>query len=314
MPEQSWNNRWSVTVSQQNEGLHSFHKNFFDRPREYCKGDHGRIDIGGFPDGFDPAFVIPNTSHGAVSLSLTPKYAPKRPSTSMKKRSHPGHARKPVREWDSRHAKSVSSLNNTLHPHYRNWFDRPAEMGMGNPIPPRATKKRILSAARSRLRPAPWMLGNVAAPEVKDIEPERQESVSLENTALVVDDSPEVRERIMLVLKHRGCRAEGASNGLEALKKMRSKWYRVVFCDGRMPIMNGYDCVTRFRAWEAGHRFEEPRQHIVGLTCGEGEETEVELEMAIEAGMDDAISKLAPASEFLQCVLSVSLFSEPLPY
>ena len=27
--------------------------------------------------------------------------------------------------------------------------------------------------------------------QVKDIEPERQESVSLENTALVVDDSPE---------------------------------------------------------------------------------------------------------------------------
>jgi len=63
----------------------------------------------------------------------------------------------------------------------------------------------------------------------------------------------------------------------------------------------------RFRLWEAGHRFEEPRQYIIGLTGAMGEETEEELEGVIGAGMDFAISKLAPATELMECVKSVSL-------
>ena len=44
-----------------------------------------------------------------------------------------------------------------------------------------------------------------------------------------------------------------------------------------MPVLDGYESVRRFRLWEAGHRFEEPRQYIIGLTGATGEETEEEV-------------------------------------
>ena len=50
-----------------------------------------------------------------------------------------------------------------------------------------------------------------------------------------------------------------------------------MFMDGVMPVLDGYESVRRFRLWEAGHRFEEPRQYIIGLTGATGEETEEEV-------------------------------------
>ena len=113
---------------------------------------------------------------------------------------------------------------------------------------------------------------------------------------------------------------------------MRKQWYRVVFMDGVMPVLDGYESVRRFRLWEAGHRFEEPRQHIIGtsirgrrsitiyghitldstplyggLTGATGEETEEEVELAVEAGMDFVIGKMAPARELLEAVQRVDL-------
>jgi hypothetical protein len=110
--------------------------------RNFWQSDHGRIDPVCLPDGFNPSYVIPGAAHGALSLSLAHKYAgPPRPAKSPQKANRKQRAQSAKeRGWDYRFSLSVSSVNSGLHPHYRNWFDRPADMGDGKLqpcVPPR---------------------------------------------------------------------------------------------------------------------------------------------------------------------------------
>ncbi len=56
---------------------------------------------------------------------------------------------------------------------------------------------------------------------------------------LVVDDEPEVAELLTEMLGEDGHRVDTAANGLAALEKLGSRSYDVVFCDMRMPGLDG---------------------------------------------------------------------------
>ncbi len=58
---------------------------------------------------------------------------------------------------------------------------------------------------------------------------------------LVVDDEPFILRSLTFVLKKEGFGVETASNGLEALEKIRRLRPRVVFLDIMMPRMNGFE-------------------------------------------------------------------------
>lgn len=74
---------------------------------------------------------------GSLSLSLGAKHAviakpPRQRASKMDINRRAGYTDAGAEaDWDVRHVTSVSVANHELHPHYRNWFDRPAEMGSG---------------------------------------------------------------------------------------------------------------------------------------------------------------------------------------
>jgi CheY-like chemotaxis protein len=65
---------------------------------------------------------------------------------------------------------------------------------------------------------------------------------------LVVDDDPVVGKSIDRVLTGKGYAVITASNGEEALAKLRDEKYDVVFTDIRMPGMNGLEVAERVKA------------------------------------------------------------------
>jgi two-component system chemotaxis response regulator CheY len=71
-------------------------------------------------------------------------------------------------------------------------------------------------------------------------------------TALVVEDSPTMRQLIVFALKRiRGLTVIEADDGVDALKKMSAQRFDIILTDINMPIMDGLKLVRRVRADES---------------------------------------------------------------
>lgn len=70
--------------------------------------------------------------------------------------------------------------------------------------------------------------------------------------ALVVDDSPEVREVVRRALEREGWVVREAANGREALEQVEARLPSLVLLDLMMPIMDGFEFVERgAQGWQA---------------------------------------------------------------
>ena len=70
-------------------------------------------------------------------------------------------------------------------------------------------------------------------------------------TALVVEDSPTMRQLIVFALSRiRGLTVIEADDGVDALKKLAAGHFDIILTDINMPIMDGLKLVKRVRADE----------------------------------------------------------------
>lgn len=66
---------------------------------------------------------------------------------------------------------------------------------------------------------------------------------------LVVDDEAPMRELLTLYLKKEGYDVEEASNGKEAIKKLKETRYSLILLDVMMPNKDGFDTCLEMREW-----------------------------------------------------------------
>ncbi|HUE30015.1 MAG TPA: response regulator [Verrucomicrobiae bacterium] len=67
-------------------------------------------------------------------------------------------------------------------------------------------------------------------------------------TVLVVDDAADDREAMQALFETLGARVISAGNGQEAMDRLREAGADVVFCDLRMPQVDGFEFIRRLRA------------------------------------------------------------------
>ncbi|MFA5907777.1 MAG: response regulator [Vicinamibacterales bacterium] len=108
---------------------------------------------------------------------------------------------------------------------------------------------------------------------------------------LVADDNTTNQRVAQLALEGLGCQVELAGNGAEAVKLLQQQPYDLVFMDGEMPVMDGFEATRAFRALEA--RLGEsarprPRVPIIAMTA---KVLAGDREKCLAAGMDDYMSK-----------------------
>lgn len=111
--------------------------------------------------------------------------------------------------------------------------------------------------------------------------PEPTSESSTRLRILAVDDDPELREMIALMLKHDGHDVQVAADGDEALAALAEERFELLISDVGMPGMTGWELAARARAaW--------PHMRLV-LATGWG--TEIDPAQARLRGIEAVIAK-----------------------
>ena len=64
-------------------------------------------------------------------------------------------------------------------------------------------------------------------------------------TVLVIEDHPDQRDLLAIVLKREGYNVITAANGLEALEKLETENIQIALSDIMMPKMDGFELIKR---------------------------------------------------------------------
>jgi len=105
-------------------------------------------------------------------------------------------------------------------------------------------------------------------------------------TILLVDDVEINRELAKIMLEKLGHQVVLASDGQEALDKVRGAQFDLVFMDIQMPVMDGFEATSEIRSYELAHQ-RQPLP-IVAMTAYA---LQGDKERCLAAGMDDYIAK-----------------------
>ncbi len=123
-------------------------------------------------------------------------------------------------------------------------------------------------------------------------------------TVLVVDDEPDARELVALVLRSSGADVTTVSNAPSALAAIIERRYTVVVSDVGMPEVDGYGLIRRIRSLGAGENATIP---AIALTAYAREE---DRRLALEAGFDAHVAKPVEPRELVRLVASLTLASD----
>ncbi len=116
---------------------------------------------------------------------------------------------------------------------------------------------------------------------------------------LIVDDVPEVRQDLHLLLQLTGAvQVIGeASNGAEAITQAEALRPDAVLMDLEMPVMDGFQAAREIKQrW--------PGCSVIALTIHDGE---TERQRAVYAGIDAFVVKGTPVQVLLQALLSEAM-------
>ncbi len=91
----------------------------------------------------------------------------------------------------------------------------------------------------------------------------------VQRTVLVVDDDPDIRAVVGLMLQDEGYQVTTAANGLQALEEVARRPPDVVLLDLWMPAMDGWTFQARLRE-------QSPETPVVVMTAGRGRDAEVD--------------------------------------
>lgn len=117
-------------------------------------------------------------------------------------------------------------------------------------------------------------------------------------TILITDDDAGIRSLLKTVAELKGCTAETAANGIEAMQKMKTRSYDLLLLDLMMPMMSGYDVVERMRDMEE-------RPAVIVVTAGhEGPDDLERLDGRVVSSILRKPFDILAASELIQVAAS----------
>jgi two-component system, cell cycle response regulator len=110
-------------------------------------------------------------------------------------------------------------------------------------------------------------------------------------SVLIIEDHPDQRDLLAIVLQREGYKVVTAANGLEALEKLGQDKVHIALSDIMMPKMDGFELINKIRSNSALHHI-----YIILITARIQEGDRVR---GLDLGADDYITKPFSFSELL---------------
>lgn len=120
---------------------------------------------------------------------------------------------------------------------------------------------------------------------------ENTENISTPLTVLIIEDHPDQRDLLAIVLQREGYKVITAANGVEALEKMDQEDVQIALSDIMMPKMDGFELIKKIRANPALRHV-----YMILITARIQEGDRVR---GLDLGADDYITKPFSFSELL---------------
>jgi DNA-binding NarL/FixJ family response regulator len=114
------------------------------------------------------------------------------------------------------------------------------------------------------------------------------------NKILIIEDQPQMRRKLAMILERENFQVSAAPNGLIGLDMARSDPPDLVICDVMMPELDGYGVLARLREEESTQRIP-----FIFLTA-KGENQDIRTGMNL--GADDYLTKPVPSDELLEAI------------
>lgn len=112
---------------------------------------------------------------------------------------------------------------------------------------------------------------------------------------VIADDSRTAVRVLEFALQREGYEVVTATDGAQALDRIREARPRVVILDGMMPEKDGFEVAAEVR----GDRSIDPQPHIIMVTA---EGRDADEDRALAAGVDDFLTKPFSPSQLLELV------------
>lgn len=118
-----------------------------------------------------------------------------------------------------------------------------------------------------------------------------EENIGQSLTVLVIEDHPDQRDLLAIVLQREGYRVVTAANGIEALEKLGQETVHIALSDIMMPKMDGFELINKIRSNAALKNI-----YLILITARIQEGDRVR---GLDLGADDYITKPFSFSELL---------------
>jgi signal transduction histidine kinase/CheY-like chemotaxis protein/HPt (histidine-containing phosphotransfer) domain-containing protein len=119
---------------------------------------------------------------------------------------------------------------------------------------------------------------------------------------LLAEDSLINQEVALGQLAKLGYKADVANNGLETLEALQHSSYDIIFMDGQMPEMDGYEAARQIRASRVPHHAALLPGHPVHIIAMTANAMKGDREKCLAAGMNDYLSKPVRDAELIKAL------------
>jgi len=127
----------------------------------------------------------------------------------------------------------------------------------------------------------------------------------LDKKVLVVDDEPSILKFLSKMLNKNGFHVTTKINGFEAWMLMKEEEFGVVIIDLNMPVMDGLECIRRFREWEKHQLSLKNRSFIQPIIMLSANASRTHVDEALQTGADEFVAKPVKINTLIEAIYKV---------